>query len=293
MLDFQNVNIIRSGLEIVSNVNWKVFSGENWVLLGPNGIGKSTLLNICWAHIFPTTGTAEIFRNRLGKVDIFELRRKIGILGADLGANILGSEVVFDVIRTAKCAMLGIWGDSRDDALFTVADDARADELLELFKIQHLKNRNWGVLSQGERKRVLMCRTLMPDPDLLLFDEPTAGLDLAARELVINILNKLALENAVTKRGRAIILVNHNVEEIPPSFNKIAIMGARNTNPQVSCEQKQQPQTGTILFQGDIDKNLTSEKLTRAYGVDLNVQKLANLRYFASASVIISEGDYY
>ncbi|MDR1448223.1 MAG: ATP-binding cassette domain-containing protein [Candidatus Ancillula sp.] len=281
VLDFQGISVTRSGVEILADLNWEVSSGENWVLLGPNGIGKSTLLSICWAHIFPTTGTAKILGEQLGKVDIFQLRRKIGILGADLGENILNSEVVFDVIRTAKHAMFGIWGDSRDDTLFTVDDNARADELLDLFKIQHLKNRAWGVLSQGERKRVLMCRTLMIDPDLLLFDEPTAGLDLAGRELVINVLNKLALENSVTKRGRAIILVNHNVEEIPPSFNKIAIMGTTEYG------------SGTILFQGDIEKNLTSEKLTRAYGIDLTVQKLANLRYFASACVIISEEDHY
>jgi iron complex transport system ATP-binding protein len=283
MLNLEGVSVSRSGLQILDNVNWAVNAGENWVLLGPNGIGKSTLLNICWTHIFPTIGSAQILGKTLGEVDVFELRKRIGVLGADLGANILGSERVFDVIRTAKHAMLGVWGDGRDDELFNADDNARVEELLALFRIERLKNRAWGVLSQGERKRVLMCRTLMLDPDLLLFDEPTAGLDLAGREQVINILNKLALDNAMTKRNRAIVLVNHNVEEIPPSFNKIAIMGTTGA----------ENRTGTILFQGDMERNLTSENLTRAYGVDLNVQKLANLRYFASASVIISEEDYY
>jgi iron complex transport system ATP-binding protein len=273
--ELEGVSVVRNGTTIVRDINWTVPTGENWVLLGANGIGKSTLMNIISTRMFPTTGSVRILGRQLGKVDVFELRKHIGILGADLTTLFLRDETVLNVVRTAIHSMTGIWGDERDADLFTPADTERARYLLELFGVLKLYDRPWGVLSQGERKRVLMARTLMSDPDLLLFDEPTAGLDLAAREQVINTLNKLALENRECGRNRTVILVNHNVEEIPPSFNKIAIMGRAFGG------------AGAILHQGDIKKNLTSRNLTEAYGIDLHVQRMANLRYFASTSVII------
>jgi iron complex transport system ATP-binding protein len=285
--NLQNVKVVRDGRSIVNDVNWTVNSGENWVLLGPNGIGKSTLINIISTRMFPTSGTVDVLGNRMGSVNVETLRPRIGVLGSDISASFYPGEMVIDLVALGGTSMTGTWGsrqaetpagelvEDERDALLAMNDrHEKASEMLEMFGVRKLQDAKWGVLSQGERKRVQMARTLMSDPDLLLFDEPTAGLDLAGRELVINTLNHIASINRQNKNC-AILLVNHNVEEIPPSFDNVAIMGA------------QTPETGTILYQGDIRKTLKSENLTQAYGIDLTVQRMPNLRYFASASVIL------
>lgn len=275
MIKLNDVLLKRNNKFIIKDINWKFENGEKWVLLGKNGIGKSTLINILSTTLFPTAGNVEILGKTLGKTDVFELRKLIGVLGADLGSRINNSELVQNVVMTQKYAMTGVWGDSRD--VFKKEDLEKANELLNFFGVEKIKDRYWGLLSQGERKRVMLARALMNDPKILLFDEPTAGLDLAARETVINILNKLSVYDREFQKERVVVLVNHNIEEIPPSFNKIAIMGETEEN------------AGTIIFKGDIDRTLTSENLSKAYGVNLDVTKTANLRYFASASVIIEQ----
>ncbi|MDR0950645.1 MAG: ATP-binding cassette domain-containing protein [Candidatus Ancillula sp.] len=276
MLKLQDVKVVRNRNIIVQDINWTVNSGENWVLLGPNGVGKSTLINIIAARRFPTKGKVTILGSELGKIDVFKLRQKIGILSNDLDNAFPNSLSAHEIVFSAAKGMMGSWGDERDKNIFEQKDYDKAEELLIMFGAKKIINRPWGVLSQGERKRVQMARTLMTDPDLLLFDEPTAGLDLAGREYVINTLTRLSSYDRDEDRKRAVILVNHNVEEIPPSFDKIALMGYLNE------------QTGTILYQGDIRQNLTSEKLTHAYGISLDVTRQPNLRYFASTSVIVS-----
>jgi iron complex transport system ATP-binding protein len=277
LFSLTDVVVKRSGSTIVENINWTVNPGDNWVLLGPNGIGKSTIVNIISSRMFPTSGGVQLLGQTLGKVDVFQLRPKIGVLGADIGSTFPNSETVLKIVALAQAGMTSGWGDGRDDQYLTPEVVQRAKEMLELFSVGQLEQRMWGVLSQGERKRVQMARTLMSDPELLLFDEPTAGLDLAGREQVINVLNKLAAANR--KSGKSILLVNHNVEEIPPSFDNIAIMGRSVQNNLLS--------SGTILYSGKMSDTLNSANLSAAYGIDLQVIRTANLRYFASTSVIL------
>ena len=214
----------------------------------------------------------------MGTFDLFELRSQIGVLGADIGRAFSASERAVDLVALGISGMTGTWGDGRDATNLSAQHLERANHLLEVFGAKNIAQSRWGVLSQGERKRVMLARTLMPDPKILLLDEPTAGLDLGAREQVISTMNLLA-KRAHDTKDRSIILVNHNVEEIPPSFGKIAIMGADETG------------AGSILFQGGIKKTLTSTHLSQAYGIDLQVMRTDNLRYFASASVIIKYSD--
>jgi iron complex transport system ATP-binding protein len=270
--------VVRTGKSILRAVNWEVLLGESWVLLGPNGIGKSTLVNILSSRMFPTAGSVHLLGRKMGTFDLSTLRSEIGVLGADIGRAFGGNELAVHLVALGLSGMTGTWGDIRDADCLSAEHLDRAYHLLDVFGAKHIAKQNWGVLSQGERKKVMMARTLMPSPKILLFDEPTAGLDLGAREQVINTLNILA-KKAHDAKNRSIILVNHNVEEIPPSFSKVAIMG------------QGQGGAGSILYQGDMKKNLTSKHLSKAYGIDLTVQRTPNLRYFASASVIIKYSD--
>ncbi|MDR1861540.1 MAG: ATP-binding cassette domain-containing protein [Candidatus Ancillula sp.] len=279
-----DVCVKRQGKLLVENINWEVKPGENWVLLGPNGIGKSTIINIIATRMFPTSGSVEILGNELGKFDVFSIRDRIGVLSADFSANFNNNEKVLDIVALGRTSTTALWGDERDEALLNQENITAARDMLEQFGVLRIANSNWGVLSQGERKRVQMARVLVSDPDLILLDEPTAGLDLSGREYVVNTLNKMASINRNDKRDRAIILVNHNVEEIPPSFDKIAIMGAIS---------KEYNAPGTLKYCGDIKTTLNSKNLSSAYGIDLTVQKTANLRYFASSSVILEQKVLY
>ncbi|GHT81020.1 ABC transporter ATP-binding protein [Actinomycetota bacterium] len=272
----EGVKVVRDRKIIVNDINWEVKPQENWVLLGPNGIGKSTIVNIIATYGFPTSGSATVLDKKLGEVDVFELRKRIGILSADFSNKFLNTEKVLDIVRLGKTATLSTWGDHRDQDIYRAQDEEKALQLLNEFGVLKIAEAKWGVLSQGERKRVQMARVLMNDPELLLLDEPTAGLDLAGREYVINTLNRIGSANSSGKRC-AIVLVNHQVEEIPPCFDKVAIMASDENG------------SGVIKYQGDIKSVLTSQNLTNAYKIDLNVVRTANLRYFASSSVIIDQ----
>lgn len=286
-----DVTYSRSRKKILERINWSVRSGENWVLLGANGIGKSTLINIISTRAFPTSGSVRVLGEKLGAVDVFKLRPRIGILGSDYALNFNNDENVLDLVAMGATAMTGSWGDDRDNAFLTQESRDLAYAKLADFGASSLVDKPWGVLSQGERKRVQMARTLMCEPELLLFDEPTAGLDLAGREIVINVLNKIAgnaQNNYANGKKPAIILVNHHVEEIPPSFDRCALMGTIDmTDDQCASENGSHTNTGTIIRQGLMSDVLTSANLTQAYCIDLTVTRLPNLRYNASASVII------
>src|SRR6187549_898520 len=209
VLAFAGVTVRRGPSTLVEDVTWEVEEGERWVVLGPNGAGKTTLLQIAAARMHPTTGVAGILGEVLGAVDVFELRPRIGLASSAMAERIPADEVVGNVVVTASYGIIGRWREQYDDL-----DYARAMELLRALGAEHLADRHFGTLSEGERKRVQIARALMTDPELLLLDEPAAGLDLAGREALVTTLGELAMD----PDSPATVLVSHHVEEIPPGF---------------------------------------------------------------------------
>ncbi len=247
VLQLADVTLRRGPKTILDGVSWSVRDGERWVVLGPNGAGKTTVLQMAAGRLFPSEGTVEVLGERLGAVDTFELRTRIGLASAALADRIPGGEAVLDVVRTASYGVTGRWRETYDEY-----DDARARDLLAAFAVDHLADRRFGSLSEGERKRVQIARALMTDPELLLLDEPAAGLDLGGREELMAALAELAGD----RRSPVIILVTHHVEEIPPGFGHALLLRA-----------------GAVEAAGPLEEVLTPQHLSRTFGLDLEVER--------------------
>src|SRR3954464_10181746 len=215
VLELADVTVRRGAATLIEGVDWTVEEDERWVVLGPNGAGKTTLLQVASAQIHPTSGVAGILGEVLGTVDVFELRPRIGLTSAALAERIPREEIVHDVVVSASYSVLGRWRERYDEF-----DHERADELLTELGPGRLSRRTFGTLSEGERKRVQIARALMTDPELLLLDEPAAGLDLGGREDLVSTLSTLALDS----RSPATVLVSHHVEEIPPGFTHALLL---------------------------------------------------------------------
>ncbi|MEH1016568.1 ABC transporter ATP-binding protein [Micromonospora sp. CPCC 206060] len=257
VVDLAGVSVLRSGTRLLDNVDWRVELDERWVVLGPNGAGKTTLLNLAAARLHPTTGVAHVLGERIGRTDIAELRTRIGLSTAALAERIPADEPVSDVVLTAAWSVVGRWRE-RYDAM----DAARAVALLDQLGVGALADRAYGTLSEGERKRVQIARALMTDPELLLLDEPAAGLDLGGREELVARLAELAYD----PDAPALVLVTHHVEEIPPGFTHALLL-----------------RDGGIVAQGLLDDTLTGENLTETFGLPLLVQRHGD-RYTARAA---------
>lgn len=254
MIDFRRVTLRRGGRVLVGPVTWQVELDERWVVIGPNGAGKTSLLRIAAAMEFPTTGTANVLGERLGKADMAELRQRVGLSSSALAQRIPDDELVRDVVVSAGYAVLGRWRERYDDV-----DYLRALDTLESIGAEHLADRTYGTLSEGERKRVLIARSLMTDPELLLLDEPAAGLDLGGREELVARLADLAAD----PDSPALVLVTHHVEEIPPGFSHCLILAE-----------------GEVLAAGLLADTLTAENLSAAFGQSIAVDAIDG-RYFA------------
>jgi iron complex transport system ATP-binding protein len=250
-----DVGVRRGGTALLDSVSWRVELDERWVVLGPNGAGKTTLLRLAGAELHPTTGTVDLLGERLGRTDIFELRPRIGFCSAALAARMPNDEKVADVVVSAGYAVLGRWRESYDEA-----DTERAYELLDAMGIRHLADRDFGTLSEGERKRALIARALMTDPEMMLLDEPAAGLDLGGREDLIARLSTLAAD----PDAPASVLVTHHVEEIPPGFTHALLL-----------------RDGGVVAQGLLEDVLTAENLSATFGQRLELRQFGD-RYFAS-----------
>ncbi|EHR62580.1 ABC-type molybdenum transport system, ATPase component/photorepair protein PhrA [Saccharomonospora cyanea NA-134] len=248
------VGVRRGKNNLLADLDWSVELDERWVVLGPNGAGKTTLLKLAAAELHPTTGAVHVLGERLGRVDVFELRTRIGFTSAAINGRIPPEEKVRDVVVSAGYAVLGRWRESYDEL-----DTARAEELLAALGIGHLADRSYGTLSEGERKRTLIARSLMTDPEMLLLDEPAAGLDLGGREDLVARLSDLALD----PDAPAMVLVTHHVEEIPPGFTHALLLSQ-----------------GRAVTSGLIDDVLTSENLSKAFGQDLLLERSGD-RFFA------------
>ncbi|MET9021588.1 ABC transporter ATP-binding protein [Actinopolymorpha sp. NPDC004070] len=245
VLELTDVTITRNGTKLLDAVTWSVEDTDRWVVLGPNGAGKTTLLQIASARMHPTSGTATILGETLGRVDVFELRPRIGLTSAAIADRIPRHERVDDVVVSASYAVLGRWREAYDDV-----DHERARQLLAWLGVGEYADRTFGTLSEGERKRVQIARALMTDPELLLMDEPAAGLDLGGREALVRTLDEIASDDFAP----ATVLVTHHVEEIPPSFTHVLLLRG-----------------GSVVAAGPIAETLTSPALSETFGLPLKV----------------------
>jgi iron complex transport system ATP-binding protein len=254
LIDFARVSLRRGGQTLVGPVTWSVELDERWVVIGPNGAGKTSLLRIAAAQDHPSSGTAFVLGERLGRVDMSELRSRVGLSSSALSQRVPDGEVVRDLVVSAGYAVLGRWRESYEDV-----DYEQAVDMLESVGAEHLAERTYGTLSEGERKRVLIARSMMTDPELLLLDEPAAGLDLGGREELLARLEDLA-EDADSP---ALVLVTHHVEEIPRGFSHCLILSE-----------------GQVVESGLLTDTLTSENLSRAFGQSIALE-VVDGRYFA------------
>jgi len=245
VIRMDGVGVRRGGSDLLADIDWNVELDERWVVLGPNGAGKTTLLRLAAAEMHPTTGTVDLLGERMGRVSVFELRPRIGLASQSLAGRVPGDEIVRDLVRSAGYGVLGVWRESYDQL-----DDDRAAALLEVLGAAPLAERAYGTLSTGERQRVLLARAMMTDPELLLLDEPAAGLDLGGREDLVAGLTELAAD----PDGPATVMVTHHVEEIPPGCSHVMLL-----------------REGRVVTQGLLDDVMTSENLSATFGQPLEL----------------------
>jgi len=256
VLQFDQVTVRRGAKTLLDRIDWTVEEDERWAVLGPNGAGKTTLLQIAAAAMHPTAGTAYVFGERLGGVDVFELRPRIGFASAALAERIPGGERVLDVVVSAGYSVLGRWREA-----YGRLDVRRAGTLLQRLGVGELAERTYGTLSQGERARVLIARALMTDPELLLLDEPAAGLDLGGREDLLRRLTRFAED----PDAPASVLVTHHVEELPPGVTHALLL-----------------RDGAVVAAGLVTDVLTEEHLSAAFELPLRVERRDG-RWYARA----------
>jgi iron complex transport system ATP-binding protein len=259
VLELSDLTVIRDGNNILDSVSWTVQPDQRWVILGPNGAGKTTLLQIASASMHPTSGTAEILGEKLGKTDVFELRPRIGFASTALGRRIPATEAVIDAVMTAAYSVTGRWNEEYDDI-----DVRRARRVLAEWKLDHLEKRVFGTLSDGEQKRVQIARAVMTDPELLLLDEPAASLDLGAREELLQLLGAYAS----APESPAMVMVTHHVEEIAPGFTHALLLA-----------------DGAVQVSGPIAEVITGENLSDVFGLEIVVSTSENGRFAARAAV--------
>jgi iron complex transport system ATP-binding protein len=247
VLELVDVSVVRNGRALVDKVSWSVAEGERWVILGPNGAGKTTLLNVASSYLFPTTGTVRVLGEQLGAVDVFELRPRIGMASSALAEKLPRRQTVLQTVLTAAYGMTAGWQESYDEV-----DERRARAFLDRLGMTELLDRTFGTLSEGERKRTQIARALMTDPELLLLDEPAAGLDLGGREDLVRRLGRLARD----PYAPAMVMVTHHVEEIAPGFTHVLLL-----------------RQGQVLAAGPVGEVLTSANLSHCFGLPLVVER--------------------
>jgi len=234
------------GSEILVDVDWQVTTADRWVVLGANGSGKTSLLRLAGAQTRPATGRVDVLGERLGRTDLRELRRRIGVASAAISEQLRSGLSAHDAVMTARHGALEPWWHD-----YEPADHERADELLAMMGCAAFARRALASLSQGERQRVMLARALMPRPGLLLMDEPAAGLDLPAREALLHRLGLLTTDPAAPP----MVLVTHHVEEIPPGVTHALLL-----------------RRGRVVTSGPVLTTLTSEAASDAFELAVTIE---------------------
>lgn len=256
VLTLDGVCVVRDGKQILGPVSFQIDSGQRWVVLGPNGAGKSTLLGVLAARVFPSKGRAVLLDQQIGRVDLSELRTRIGLASPSLDAMVDSDELVRDVVLTAAYAIIGRWNENYD-----LWDESRAVALLTTFGVRELGERRYSTLSSGEKKRVMISRALMADPELLLLDEPAAGLDVGGRE---DLLRRFA-EFSNDPTAPASVLVTHHIEEIPVGTTHAILL-----------------KDGKVAVSGPVQSVITTEHVSAVFGLPIEVTHESS-RFFARA----------
>jgi iron complex transport system ATP-binding protein len=268
VIRLREVGVCHDQSMLLRNVSWTVHDDETWVIIGPNGAGKTTLLQLAGGLLLPTQGSAEVLGERLpvaggsggsSTADLAELRSRVGLASTAVAEQVPRREKVIDLVMTAGYGTIG-----RDREEFDSFDVSRAVELIDAVGCAHLIRRKFGTLSEGERKRVQIARALMADPELLLLDEPAAGLDLGGREDLMLRMTALVRD----PRSPVLVMVTHHVEEVPEGVTHAMLMRG-----------------GTVLAAGQIAEVLTERNLSRCFGVPLIVERHGG-RWIARAVVV-------
>lgn len=246
VLRLSGVGVCRDQSLLLRDVHWTVRADERWAIVGPNGAGKTTLLQVAAGLIFPTEGIAEVLGEPVQEADLAELRSRVGISSAAVAEQVPRGEKVIDLVMTAGYGILGRGTEDYDSF-----DVVRAVDLLDAVGCAHLIRRRFGTLSEGERKRVQIARSLMADPEILLLDEPAAGLDLGGREEVLGRIAALARD----PRSPVLVLVTHHVEEVPEDFTHAMLM-----------------RKGMVVAAGPIHEVFTESNLSQCFGIPLILQ---------------------
>ena len=256
-LEFTDVVVRREGRNIIDHVTWEVDDDQRWVILGPNGAGKTTLLQLADTLMHPTSGTVTVLGETLGRTDVFEVRPRIGFASSAMAKRVPRDETVLNTVLTAAYSVLGRWNESYEDI-----DERRALRVLGDWRLDHLAERTFGTLSDGEQKRVQIARAVMTDPELLLLDEPTASLDLGSREELLALLSGYASSPTTP----AMLMVTHHVEEIPVGFTHVLLI-----------------RDGAVVAAGPIAEALTADALSDTFGMPI-VLSSEDGRYAARAA---------
>ena len=233
---------------ILDEVTWEAGSGERWALLGPNGAGKTTLLTLVGADDFPSTGAVEVLGERLGRTDVFRLRQRIGFVDARLGRRFAPALTAEEVVHTGATGTVGLF----DERIGEVAH-RRTGSLIATFGVEPIAGRRFADCSHGERTRTLIARALVSRPELLLLDEPGAGLDLAGRETLLTSLSRLARDEP----SLATVMTTHHLEELPSETTHAALL-----------------RSGRIVAAGPAEETLTAEALSACFGLGLDVRRV-------------------
>jgi iron complex transport system ATP-binding protein len=258
----RGVGVVRDGAPILDAIDWEVRAEERWAVLGPNGSGKTTMLRVAGMQLWPTTGTVDVLGERYGRTDARVLRRRIGFVSQSMLRGLRPALSAHDIVLTGRFAALETWWHRYDDD-----DHRRAHELLTDAGVGEIGTRPFGVLSEGERQQVLIARALMGEPELLLLDEPAAGLDLGARERLVTRLADLAANPSTPP----LVLVTHHTEEIPPGITHAALLRG-----------------GRIVCAGPANTVLTSRSVSECFDASVVVEARSGRWYARSADALAS-----